>query len=217
MDLAPEILAASQTVATQALGGVRPSWQAQDADSDETFPRQSCTPIYAAPGSGAQMLIAFRATRDAMRDSIGLIGGNPVDAAPFFQLGAYSLDTQSGAMGLLGKTQNMRTMFTPEFIERRFYAYNSFQVRAGQYYVLSLAWWQNNVAAASCLQGLGAPQSNINPPFGSALGAMARTRTWSTRPADDVYMPESLSWSSLSSTGSTYFPYLYLCSGGDLL
>lgn len=216
MELAPEILAASQTVATQALGGVRPSWQAQDADSDETFPRQSCTRIYAVPG-GSQLFIAFRATRDAVRDSIGLIGSNPVDAAPFFQVGTYSLDVQSGAMGLLGKSQNLRTMFTPDFIERRFYAYNTFQVKAGQYYVLSLAWWQNTVASDSTLQSIGAPQSNINPPFGSSLGAMTRTRTWGSRPPDDAYMPETLTWTALSGSGSNYYPYLYLCSGGDLL
>ncbi|MGW0043489.1 hypothetical protein [Rhodococcus sp. NPDC003348] len=198
-------------------GGVNPSWASQTSDSDETFPRSICGTIGATANNGAQVCIVLRATRDGVRDSIGMVGSNPVDAAPFFQLGAYGIDLQTGDMRLLGKTQNLRTMFSTEFKERRFYLYNSFDIKAGQYYVLTYAWWQGSAASTDTLQGLGAPQSNIRPPFGSGITSMSGARNWSSRPSDDAYMPESLNWSSIPSSGSSFYPYLYLCSGGDML
>lgn len=218
MQLAPEILSAADVLRLQSVdGGVNPSWASQTNDSDETFPRSICGPIYASPNQGAQVCIIFRATRDAVRDSIGLVASNPVDGAPFFQLGVYRVDIDTGAMTLLGKTQNLRTLFSPELKERRFYLYNTFAIKAGAHYMCTFAWWQNNVAAGSTLQGLGAPQSNIRPPFGSGITSMSGGRLWGSRPDDSAYMPEAMNWSAIDPSASSFYPYLYLTSGGDML
>lgn len=217
MELAPEILTAADLLKVQTVdGGVNPSWASQTDDSDETFPRSICNSSFYNAG-GAQMCLIMRATRDAVRDSLGMVAGNPVDAVPFMQAGVYSIDIQSGAMALLGKTQNLRTMFSPAVIERRFYLYNTFEIKAGQHYVLSFGIWQNSGVGSDALNQLGAPQSNIRPPFGSGISSMSGVRLWSTRPSDDAYMPEAMNWADVPSTGSSYYPYLYLCTGGDML